>query len=70
MNRRLAEPTLGQQERETLSLRDHNSPVLLDGTIAWTAGEYFGVHIPQLGDKDYQQIRRNLWELHTRMTVQ
>ena len=56
-------PPVGSHTALTLSLRGHNRPLLLDGTVAWTAGEYFGIHIRQLSDKDYQRIRRRLWEL-------
>jgi hypothetical protein len=54
---------VGSHTALTLSLRGHNRPLLLDGTVAWTAGEYFGIHIRELSDKDYQRIRRILWEL-------
>jgi hypothetical protein len=56
-------PPVGSKTTLTLSLRDQYRPLSLDGTITWTAGEYFGVGLAELDDHDYKRILQWLWDV-------
>lgn len=56
--------SMGRRTTLTLYLRDQQRPVSFDGMITWTAGEFFGVHIPEMDEQDYKRVRRYMWDVH------
>jgi PilZ domain-containing protein len=63
-------PRIGSDTTLTLHLLDRKPPLSFDGSVTWTAGEFFGVSIRELNERDYTRIRRCLWKLHyLNMTV-
>jgi hypothetical protein len=63
-------PPIGSDTTLTLHLRDRKPPLSFEGSVTWTAGEFFGVSLRELNEHDYTRIRRCLWKLHyLNMTV-
>ena len=55
-------PPPGSKTTVTLSLRDHERPLSLDGRVTWSSGECFGVDTSELDDHDYKRILQWLWD--------
>jgi hypothetical protein len=57
-------PPIGSDTTLTLHLLDRKPPLCFEGSVTWTAGDFFGVSIRELNEHDYTRIRRCLWKLH------
>jgi PilZ domain-containing protein len=56
-------PPIGSKTNLMVFLPGHIAPLYFEGTVSWTAGEFFGVKFPEMSPKDYQVLRQYMWNV-------